>query len=195
MFFYNKEMFKHRFMNLSRMTTILTLSTLVFVFVFSTTFGGKAYAQLEENVTSSEPSFLFIQSAQSGSLSQINDTAYTLELNDVADKTVSFADRPDRIVESVDTSGFVGNWSANEDSFAIDPPNAALVVLDNSVDASEQDIAIVELFNPVYDEDSDSLTYDARPDNATSIDLPDEFGQTVLMIDSGCNNNPWDPRC
>ena len=118
------NMIKHRVTNPFRMTTMLTLATLVFVFVFSTTYG-QVYAQTEENVTASELSFQFIQSAQSGSLSQINDTAYSLELNDVADRTVSYSDRPYRIVESIDTSGFVGNWSSNEDSFAIDPPNAA----------------------------------------------------------------------
>jgi hypothetical protein len=171
---------------------IFMLSAIAFVFMFSTIYG-QVYAQQEENITTLEPSFLFIQSAQSGSLSQINDTAYTLELNDVADKTVSFSDRPDRIVESVSTSGFVGNWSTGEDSFAIDPPNAVLIVLDNNVDTSEQEIALVELFNPVYDEDSNALTYDLTPDNETSIDLPNEFGQSVMIIDSACS--PWDPRC
>jgi hypothetical protein len=159
----------------------------MFVLVFYTLNGEQVYAQLDENLTSSlsEPSFLFIQSAQSGSLSQINDTAYSLELNDIADKTVSFSDRPYRIVESIDTSEFVGNWSnTSEDCFAIDPPNAALVVLDNSDATSEQDLALVELFDPVYDGDRNALTYDARPDNATSIDLPDEFGQSVMIIDN-----------
>ncbi|MDN5867548.1 MAG: hypothetical protein L0H55_09130, partial [Candidatus Nitrosocosmicus sp.] len=123
-------------MNPLRTKPIFILSTLVFVLVFST-IHGQVYAQIEENVTSSsEPSFQFIQSAQSGSLSQINDTTYSLELNDVADKTISYSDRPCRIVESLYTSEFVGNWSNSKDSFAIDPPNAALVVLDNSDVAS-----------------------------------------------------------
>jgi hypothetical protein len=159
---------------------------LMFVLVFSTVNGGQVYTQLEENVaSSSEPSFLFIQSAQSGALSQINDTTYSLELNDIADKTISFSDRPDRIVESIGTSEFIGNWSnKSEDCFALDPPNAALVVLDNSDFTSEQELALVELFDPVYDEDRNALTYNARPDNATSIDLPDEFGQSVMIIDN-----------
>jgi hypothetical protein len=53
--------------------------------------------------------FLTIQSAQSGSLAQINETAYTLELDNVSDSTILFSDRPDRIVTSVSTSDFVGN--------------------------------------------------------------------------------------
>jgi len=182
-------MFNNGIVNFGLVAIVPLFLVGVFLFMFSSS--GLSYAQQNENDTSSsELRFLFIQSAQSGSLSQINDTAYTLELNDVTDKTVSFSDRPYRIVESIDTSEFVGNWSTGEDSFAIDPPNAALVVLDNSDITSEEDIALIELFNPVYDEEANALTYDAIPDNATSIDLPDEFGQATMIIDSGCD--PWD---
>jgi len=175
-----------RVMNPLMMLSILLFSVLGFV-LLSVIHEGQVYAQLKGNASSSsEPSFLFIQSAQYGSLSQINDTAYRLQLDDVADKTVLFSDRPYRIVESIDTSEFVGNWSTSDDCFAINPPNAALVVLDNSDGAtsSEQDIALVELFNPVYVEDNNALTYDVRPDNATSITLPSEFGQPVMIIDN-----------
>ena len=174
-----------RVMNPLMTLSILIFSVLGFV-LLSVIHEGQVYAQLKGNASSSsEPSFLFIQSAQSGSLSQINDTAYRL-LDDVADKTVLFSDRPYRIVESIDTSEFVGNWSTSDDCFAINPPNAALVVLDNSdvATSSEQDIALVELFNPVYVEDNNALTYDVRPDNATSITLPSEFGQPVMIIDN-----------
>ena len=36
--------------------------------------------------------------------------------------------RPDRIVTSKSTLDFIGNWSTGEDSFAVDPPNAVIVV-------------------------------------------------------------------
>jgi hypothetical protein len=174
-----------RVMNPLMTLSIIIFSVLGFV-LLSVIHEGQVYAQLKGNASSSEPTFLFIQSAQSGSLSQINDTAYRLVLNDVADKTVSFSDRPYRMVESIDTSEFVGNWSTSDDCFAINPPNAALVVLDNSDGAksSKQDIALVELFNPVYVEVNNALTYDVRPDNATSITLPSEFGQPVMIIDN-----------
>ena len=44
-------------------------------------------------------------------------------------------------------------------------------------------LQIVELFNPVYDSNKKALKYIITPDNATSIDLPKEFGQTTLIID------------
>ena len=81
--------------------------------------------------------FLFIQHAQSGSVSEVNATTSTLELSDVSDKTIMFSDRPDRIVSSVNTTDFIGNWSTGPDSFAADPPNAALVV-DEEVEQRQQ---------------------------------------------------------
>ena len=139
------------------------------------------YAQ--ENITDvEEPKFFAIQHAQSGSISEINETTYSLELNDVSDKTILFSDRPDRIITSVSTFDFIGNWNLGENSFAIEPPNAVLVV---DKQKGEQDIAIVELFSPIYDVDRKTLKYDVILDNATNtIDLQDEFGQTTLVIDN-----------
>ena len=140
------------------------------------------YAQ--ENITDSEtPKFFAIQHAQSGSISEINETAYTLEVNDVSDKTILFSDRPDRIVTSVSTSDFIGKWSTGTDSFAVDPPNAVIVVDEQE---GEQDVAIVELFSPIYDSEQKILKYEVIPDNATSIDIPGEFGQTTIVIDTCC---------
>ena len=134
----------------------------------------------QENTPEHVPEFFAIQHAQSGSISEINETAYSLELNDISDKTILFSDRPDRIVKYTSTYNFIGNWSVGEDSFAVDAPNAVLVVDEQE---GEQDIAIVELFSPVYDSDKKTLKYEATPDNATSIDLSGEFGQTTIVID------------
>ena len=136
------------------------------------------------NVTGAK--FLFIQSAQSGSVSEINATTSTLELNDVTDKTIFFSDRPDRIVGSANTTDFIGNWSIGENNFAVDPPNAVLIVDDIE---QREDYAIIELFNPQYDPEANTLKYDITAENATtttttlSINLPDEFGQSTLVID------------
>ena len=149
-------------------------------------------AEIQENTTMTAssnnqttvdhvPTFFAIQHAQSGSISEINTTTYSLELNDVSDKTILFSDRPDRIVKSTSTSDFIGTWSIGEDSFAVDAPNAVLVV--DEIEG-KQDISIVELFSPVYDSAKKTLKYEAISDNATSIDLPKEFGQATIVIDS-----------
>jgi hypothetical protein len=127
--------------------------------------------------------FLAIQTAQSGTLSQINATAYTLELRNVSDKTILFSDRPVRLVTSQSTSDFVGNWSQGEDSFAADPPNAALVLDDEE---QRQELAVIELYNPEYDSGANTLKYDIIPENATAsslMELPFQFVQSTLVID------------
>ena len=149
-----------------------------------------AASPARNNYNMSRVKFLFIQAAQSGSVSEVNATTSTLVLSNVTDKTIMFSDRPNRIVSYEDTTNFIGNWSTGPDSFAVDPPNAVLV-LDDEVEQRE-DFAIIELFNPEYDSVADTLRYDITAENATtttatttssSINLPSEFGQSILVID------------
>ena len=135
------------------------------------------------NGNMTEAKFLFIQSAQSGLVSKVNATTSTLELNDVSDKTILFSDRPDRIVGAANTTDFIGNWSIGENNFAVDPPNAVLIV---DYIEQKQEFAVIELFNPQYDPEANTLKYDITAENATtttSINLPGEFGQSTLVID------------
>ena len=138
------------------------------------------------NVTGA--TFLFIQGAESGSVSEVNATTSTLELSNVSDKTILFSDRPERIVASIDTADFIGNWSTGANSFAVDPPNVALVV-DDDVE-QRHDLAVIELFNPEYDPEANTLRYDMVTENGTSIDLPGEFEQSTLVIDDDGDGHP-----
>ena len=166
-------------MNSARMQFVilgLAITLGILVFIQSTNYvtaqGG--------NVTGA--TFLFIQGAESGSVSEVNATTSTLELSNVSDKTILFSDRPDRIVASIDTADFIGNWSTGANSFAVDPPNVALVVDDDA--EQRQDLAVIELFNPEYDSEANSLRYDIVAENGTSIGgLPGEFGPSTLVID------------
>ena len=134
--------------------------------------------------------FSFIQGAQSGSISKVNATTSTLELGNVSDKTILLSDRPDRIVSFGNTTDFIGNWSVGPNSFAADPPNAVLILDDEE---QRQDLGIIELFNPEYDSEANTLKFDITAENATtttttttttsSISLPAEFGQSTLVID------------
>jgi hypothetical protein len=133
--------------------------------------------------------FLFIQGAQSGSISELNATTSTLELSDVSDKTILFSDRPDRIVGSANTTDFIGNWSIGANNFAVDPPNAVLILDDVK---QREEVAVIELYNPEYDSQANTLKYDIAAENATttsSINLPGEFGQSTLVIDDDNVNN------
>jgi hypothetical protein len=137
------------------------------------------------NGNSTAVKFLAIQNAHDGSISRINETAYTLELNNVSDNTILVADRPNRIVTSISTADFVGNWTAGPDSFASDAPNDALIV--ENTQKGRLNTAIIELFNPMYDVTANTLTYTIMTENATSINLSSEFGHSVEVIDSTGN--------
>ena len=179
-----------RFVTLGLAIT-LALGILVLIHIQSTNYvtaqGGNG------NVTGAK--FLFIQGAQSGSVSEVNATTSTLELSDVSDKTILFSDRPDRIVASANTTDFIGNWSIGTNNFAVDPPNAVLI-LDDEVE-QRQDLAVIELFNPEYDPEANTLKYDITAENATttttSINLPGEFGQSTLVIDDDGDNGHYVP--
>ena len=137
------------------------------------------YAQ-ENTTDTEEPKFFAIQHAQSGSISEINATAYSLELNDVSDKTILFSDRPDRIVTSINTADYIGNWSKGEDSFSVDAPNAVLIVDEQE---EKQDETIIEIFDPIYERDSRILKYNfVLLNTTTSMDLFN-FGSSTLLID------------
>jgi hypothetical protein len=177
----------------SALMLIITVGTVLALIPFTMTVSAQtadpASTAGDNNMT--EAKFLFIQSAESGSVSQVNATTSTLELRDVSDKTISFADRPNRIVASENTTNLVGNWSmGGPNSFAADPPNAVLILDDEE---QREDFGVIELFNPEYDPVANTLKYDITAENATtttttttttpSINLPDEFGQSTLVID------------
>ena len=87
----------------------ITLGILVLIHIQSTNYVTAQGGNGNGNMTGVR--FLFIQGAQSGSISEVNATTSTLELSDVSDKTILFSDRPDRIVGSANTTDFTGNRS------------------------------------------------------------------------------------
>jgi hypothetical protein len=106
----------------------------------NTTMAGATNQTTNGNTAAVE--FLSIQTAQSGSVSQINATAYTLELNDIGNMTIMFSDRPNRIVTSVSTADFVGNWTTGHNSFSLNEPNDALIV--ENTQTGNMETAIIE---------------------------------------------------
>jgi hypothetical protein len=178
------------------------LSIILFISSSSSSITELINAQ-ENKITNSNnknPKFLAIQHAQSGSISVINNTFtlslsnesnktifssntsrnLSLELNNVSDKTILFSDKPDRIFKTVSTHDFIGNWSIGMDNYEVNSPNAILIVDDGT---KKQGIAIVELFNPIYYANNKMLKYNIFSNNTTSIDLPNEFGKSTLVID------------
>jgi hypothetical protein len=82
-----------------------------------------------------EIEFLFVHSANSATLED-----GVLRLGDVSPSTIYFSDRPDRVAGHLTTEEFVGNWGEGEDSFASNPPNATLSILEGD---TPQEIVVV----------------------------------------------------
>lgn len=126
-------------------------------------------------------SFLIIQHASAGSIMPLDNGTYSLTLDNVS-KSIAFSDRPQRIVGILDNQGFIDTWTAGVNSFAVDPPNAALVVIDSNT--TEEDIAVLELLNvTTANADLNGFQYNVKALNATSLDIPSQFGETTLVID------------
>ncbi len=93
------------------------------------------------------PEMLFVQVFQAGTWAPIPDEAdaYLLTLTGRAARTVSFFDRPDRLVGAVPTREFLATLGFTP----AHPPNAAVVA--GTADGGE-DVLVVELFDPLYGE-------------------------------------------
>jgi hypothetical protein len=140
----------------------------------------------------SKTEYLFLQSFESGSIAPKEgaEGTYTLTLQHGLGQTIYFADRPERTVGAAPTAKFLHGLGFPADN----PPNAALVVDTGDGDV---DIAVVELTNPRYDEESFTAVYDVTvlKDYETEVDLQFQeapadlaalapaFGSAHLFID------------
>ena len=80
-----------------------------------------------------------------------------LTLNGISSNSIVFADRPVRAAGHALTAHLLEEW-AGDGTFAKDPPNATVSVLNKDGSATED--AVVELKNPHLD--GDKLTFDIR---------------------------------
>jgi hypothetical protein len=99
---------------------------------------------------------LFVQAFRAGTLMPDPDASgvYTLSLEGSSAQTVYFSDRPARRVGLVPTNVLLDQLGFTP----ADPPNAALV----AQTAEGEDILVVELMNPRFDEAAGTLAYDVR---------------------------------
>ncbi len=97
-----------------------------------------------------------------------------LTLHTIAPTTMFFSDRPDRVTGHISSEEFVATWDVGEDSFASNPPNAALSIFHED---GVSDI-VVELMNPeMVDGD---LTYSV---GILDGEMPASGGPNTLFID------------
>jgi hypothetical protein len=134
-------------------------------------------------------SFMFVQNAQSGTLVPVagEDNLYILTLMGTSPQTIAFSDRPERVVVQAPMQKFLDGLCFSPEN----GPNAALEILEAS---ENEDVAVVELFDPVYDALNQTLKYNVsileQPDHSYAAfneradeALPETFGPAALFID------------
>ncbi len=158
---------------------------------------------------------LFVQVFEAGTWAPVpgEPGTYTLTLTGHAAQTIQFADRPERIVGTVPTRRLLATLGFGSE----DPPNAALVA--QTADG-EEEVLVVELFDPVYAEafgadGGVTVAYrarvlaDYRGEGLASLaarqgdaQLPEAFGPASLFIDGCsdrsvrcCTNEHWYTYC
>jgi len=126
-----------------------------------------AEAQAEEKRELAE--LLFVQNSHDVSLEKGR-----LTLKKVGPTTIFFTDRPQRTAGHMTTKDFVDDWSVGENSFADNPPNAALSIFgqDEIVDI------VVTLKNPRLE--GENLIYDIA---VLEEDVGPISGESSLFID------------
>jgi hypothetical protein len=144
-----------------------------------------------DNVTVEEKPlrYMFVQNAQSGSLVPVagEDNLYSLTLMGVAPQTIAFSDRPERVVVQAPMQKFFDGMCFGPEN----GPNAALEILEAD---ENEDLVVVELFDPVYDAANKTLKYNVsileQPDLSYAVFndradkiLPESFGSAALFID------------
>jgi hypothetical protein len=129
--------------------------------------------------TDAGPQYLFVQNAEAVDLAD-----GVLTLKNVSASTLYFSDRPVRIAGHTPTDEFIGQWGhGGDDSFAADPPNAALSILNGS----EPEDIIVTLSNPRLE--GRNLSYDvvvlegsSSASGTVSALFIDEIGRPLTPI-------------
>jgi len=116
---------------------------------------------------------LFVQSAAA-----LTSREGTITLQELAESTVYFADRPRWEVGHIPSHRFVELWGEGEDSFAVHPPHAVLSILGEDGRAPADDVVMV-LKEPRID--GNAMTYTVEVLQGT---LPAESGPCSLFIDA-----------
>jgi len=156
---------------------------------------------------------IFLQEGASGSLVANDSGDYTLTISDVLPCTVYFADRLSKNSGFIPLDKFIDGFSWIPE----DPPNAAIILREED---DEQDIVVVDLTAPLYDEAEGTLQYsvnvidqyEARSEYLQQVQphadasIPDTFGAVLLVIDdcpclwapaqgcgdsNSCNSTSW----
>ena len=125
--------------------------------------------------SSQAPELMFVHIAED---IKVDPAAQTLRLVKVAQQTLYFSDRPQRIAGHLKMADYLQEWTAKagKDNFHADPPNATLSVYEPG--QPDNTVAVIEITNPVVD--GADLVYNYKVINGK---MPASGGATSLFID------------
>jgi hypothetical protein len=131
-------------------------------------------AQTKAAISSQKVELLFVQNATGV---EYDEAKGTLRMKNVARSTLFFTDRPVRMAGHYHTRDeFLPLWSEGPDSFAKNPPNATLSLLE--VGKADLQNVVINLRNPRMR--GNDLLYDITVIEGT---MPQAAGDAVLFID------------
>jgi hypothetical protein len=137
---------------------------------------------------------LFLQEAQTGTLTPSSGGSLLLVLKNPSARVISFTDRPERRAGSEPVKTFVSKWTSR---FASSAPNAAIELADRG---NHEDVLVVTLEKPTFDAKAKTVTYRVKRltgkgtagltdfINRRDKRLPRSFGHVSLFIDPSSGN-------
>lgn len=141
---------------------------------------------LAENATTLEKKhseYLFIQVAPKGTLKALEGQADTFELtlNRVGKYIQFFTNHPARETGTMSTEKFLSQW---QQEYTQDPPNASIYGIKDGQPLN----TAVELSNPHYDPQNQTMTYTAHTLEGQTSTLPAtlDLEEIALFIDNFC---------
>lgn len=145
----------------SRRNLVLTASALA-------TAGVVSHALADDNTTID---YLLVQTARGLAFDKGTNT---LQLVGISPITLFFSDRPERVAGNMKTDRFPSFWSVGKDSFAKDPPNADVSIIDGETMRQ----VVVVLNDPVLE--GDTLRYRVK---VLQGDMPEKGADVSVFID------------
>ncbi len=115
--------------------------------------------------------YLYVQTAHA-----VTFKGNKMTLHGISPTTLFFSDRPERIAGHGTTEELVGEWAEGKDSFAKDPPNATLSILEGDDDEIENIVVVLQ--NPQLK--GSQLTYTIK---VLDGKVPSHGGANALFID------------
>jgi len=144
------------------------------------------------NNSQNKEQYLFVQTAHTGRIEKLPDNSgnYKITLHNVSLQVTCFSERPARKVYTIPTATFLAFWQNPEkDSFKFDPPNADLIAFTNVPSDTEEPMnVVVVLTEPIYNAETKTLSYLAKPvgENQAEIPTSADLHQIALFIDGVC---------